>query len=104
LVINSLLTDFTQIVAEAQERRQTFERGQTAMRDDFDAIPEAERQREGAGCMLVRIYHDIGLAAVADALNLLTVEFDADLNLSLERGEFYLLPADPSLARAEIAA
>ncbi len=70
------------------------------MRDDFDAIPEASGQREGAGCMLARIYHDIGLAAVADALQLLTAEFDPDLNLSLERGEFYLLPADPSLGRA----
>jgi hypothetical protein len=74
------------------------------MRDDFDAIPEAEAHREGAGYMLVRIYHDIGLAAVADALNLLTAEFDADMNLSLERGEFYLIPADASLARAEMTA
>ena len=96
--------DFAQIVGEPQERRQTFERGQQAMRDDFDAIPEAEPQREGAGSILVRIYHDIGLAAVADALNLLADEFDADLNLSLERGEFYLLPADPSRARDEMAA
>jgi hypothetical protein len=74
------------------------------MRDDFDAIPEAEGHREGDGCMLIRIYHDIGLAAVADALNLLTAEFDADMNLSLERGEFYLLPVDASPARAEMAA
>ena len=50
--------------------------------------------------MLTRIYHDIGLAAVADALDLLTVEFDPDMNRSLERGEFYLLPVDLSLARA----
>ena len=74
LVINSLLTDFTQITRQAQERRQTFERGRTAIAAsaDSDAIPEAEAHREGAGYMLVRIYHDIGLAAVADALNLLT--------------------------------
>ena len=70
------------------------------MRNDFDAIPEAGGQREGAGCMLARMYHDIGLAAVADALHLLAAEFDPDMNLSLERGEFYLLPADPSLWRA----
>lgn len=74
------------------------------MRDDFDAIPDAGDQRDGDGSMLVRIYHDIGLAAVADALDLLTAEFDPDLNRALERGEYYLLPADPSLARTVMAA
>jgi hypothetical protein len=74
------------------------------MRDDFDAIPDAGGQRDGAGSMLTQIYHDIGLAAVADALDLLRSEFDPDLNHSLERGEFYLLPNDPSLGRTEIAA
>ena len=67
---------------------------------EYFPIPEAGGQREGAGCMLARIYHDIGLAAVADALHLLTADFDPDLSLSLERGEFYLFPADPSLGRA----
>jgi hypothetical protein len=70
------------------------------MLDDFYAIPEADDQREATGSMLARIYHDIGLAAVANALDLLTVEFDPDMNRSLERGEFYLLPVDLSLARA----
>ena len=65
------------------------------MRSDFDAIPEASGQRERAGSVLARIYHDIGLAAVADALELLALDFDADMNLSLERGEFYLAPASP---------
>lgn len=65
------------------------------MRNDFEAIPEASGQRERAGSVLARIYHDIGLAAVADALDLLTIDFDADMNLSLERGEFYLAPASP---------
>ncbi len=54
--------------------------------------------------MLARIYHDIGLAAVADALNLLAADFDPDLNESLRRGEYYLLPADRALARVGVAA
>jgi len=62
------------------------------MRDDFDAIPEAVGR---SGSVLTRIYHDIGLAAVADALNLLALDFDADMNQSLERGEFYLMPTRP---------
>lgn len=74
------------------------------MRDDFDAIPDAGGRRNTAGTMLTRIYHDIGLAAVADALNLLTVEFDPELKDSLERGEFYLLPAESAIARPEITA
>jgi hypothetical protein len=74
------------------------------MRDDFDAIPDPDGPRGAAGTMLTRIYHDIGLAAVADALNLLTVEFDPELKDSLERGEFYLLPADPAIAPARMTA
>jgi hypothetical protein len=70
------------------------------MRDDFDAIPEATGR---SGSVLTRIYHDIGLAAVADALNLLRAEFDPDMSQSLERGEFYLLPAAPEFAGARHA-
>jgi hypothetical protein len=73
------------------------------MRDDFDAIPEADDRRHGAGSMLARIYLDIGLAAVAEALNLMRTEFEPDLSRSIERGEFYLLP-DRSRARAEMVA
>ena len=73
------------------------------MRDDFDAIPDAGRHRDAFGA-LTRIYHDIGLAAVADALDLLTLDFDPDLNRSLARGEFYLLPPEPALARAGFGA
>jgi len=69
------------------------------MRHDFDAIPDAA-PRERAGSVLARIYHDIGLAAVAEALDLLAMDFDPDMNRSLERGEFYLVPANPSLAQA----
>jgi hypothetical protein len=70
------------------------------MRDDFDAIPEAVGR---SGSVLTRIYHDIGLAAVADALDLLSLDFDPDMNQSLERGEFYLMPARPEFARASHA-
>jgi hypothetical protein len=70
------------------------------MRSDFDAIPDADERRAGGGTALSRIYHDIGLAAVAEALDLLTADFDPDLNSSLERGEFYLLPSAGSLARS----
>jgi len=71
------------------------------MRDDFDAIPQRPVQ---SGSVLARIYHDIGLAAVADALNLEAAEFEADLKESLERGEFYLLPSDSKLARTGMVA
>ncbi len=73
------------------------------MRHDFDAIPEAANQRDGVGSMLTHIYHDIGLAAVAEALGLMTAEFDADLAQSIERGGYYLIPSVPS-ARIEMAA
>jgi len=62
------------------------------MRHDFDAIPEAAGQRAGGGSMLTRIYHDIGLAAVAAALKLDIREFDTDLADSIERGKYYLIP------------
>jgi hypothetical protein len=74
------------------------------MRHDFDAIPEAAGRREGVGSMLTRIYHDIGLAAVADALGLLSAEFDADLAQSIERGEYYLIPVTSSDSRMGMAA
>ena len=67
---------------------------ETVMREDLYAIPDVDAGRRSQGTMLARIYHDIGLAAVADALHLLNVEFDPELNESLERGESYLLPAD----------
>jgi hypothetical protein len=73
------------------------------MRDDFDAIPDAADERS-AGSLLMRIYHDIGLAAVAEALRLPSADFDPEMIQSLERGEFYLLPTSRELARAEAAA
>jgi len=41
------------------------------MQHDFDAIPEAAAPRR-SGSMLTRMYHDIGLAAIAGAILMLT--------------------------------
>lgn len=69
------------------------------MRNDyFGVIPDAGAERN-AGSELTRIYRDIGLAAVAEALRLPTDSFEPEMIESLERGELYLLP--PALARAE---
>ena len=73
------------------------------MLDDFDVIPDAGEERR-AGSVLTRIYHDIGLAAVAEALRLSWAEFDPEMIQSLERGEFYLLPSGRELAQAEMDA
>jgi hypothetical protein len=70
------------------------------MRDDcFHIIPDAGDERI-AGSALTRVYRDIGLAAVAEALRLPMQGFEPEMIQSLERGEFYLLPAYPSLAQA----
>jgi hypothetical protein len=69
------------------------------MRYDFDVIPEADEER-AAGSVLTRIYHDIGLAAVAEALKLSSAEFDPEMIRALERGEYYLLPHSRELAQA----
>ena len=70
------------------------------MEHDFDAIPEAATPRQ-AGSMLIRMYHDIGLAAIADALGLMNADFDGDLEESIERGQFYLLPTRSTAALEE---
>ena len=57
----------------------------------FQFIPEAGAERR-ASSVLTRIYRDIGLAAVADALRLPAEGFEAEMIESLERGEFYLVP------------
>jgi hypothetical protein len=70
------------------------------MRDDyFQVIPDAGDERN-AGSVLTRIYHDIGLAAVAEALRLPMEGFEPEMIESLERGEFYLLPPERVLAQA----
>jgi hypothetical protein len=73
------------------------------MRYDFDVIPEAAGERS-AGSVLTGIYHDIGLAAVAEALSLSSAEFDPEMISALERGEYYLVPAGRELAQTEAAA
>jgi hypothetical protein len=70
------------------------------MQDDyFHVIPDASDERS-AGSVLARIYRDIGLAAVAEALRVPTEGFEPEMIESLERGEFYLLPAADALAQA----
>ena len=70
------------------------------MQDDyFHVIPDASDERS-AGSVLARIYRDIGLAAVAEALSVPTEGFEPDMIESLERGEFYLLPPTGALAQA----
>jgi hypothetical protein len=70
------------------------------MRDDrFEFIPDAGDQRR-VSSVLTRIYRDIGLAAVAEALRLPTDGFEPEMIESLERGEFYLLPPARALAPA----
>ena len=74
------------------------------MRDDFfHIIPDAGDERS-AGSALTRIYRDIGLAAVAEALRLPTDGLEPEMVKSLERGEFYLLPPTGALALAETGA
>ena len=71
------------------------------MRDDrFEFIPDAGDERR-ASSVLTRIYRDIGLAAVAEALRLRTGDFEPEMIELLERGEFYLLPPTRALAEAQ---
>ena len=67
--------------------------------DRFQFIPNADDGRR-ASSVLTRIYRDIGLAAVAEALRLPTEGFEPEMIESLERGEFYLLPPTGALAEA----
>jgi hypothetical protein len=70
------------------------------MRDDrFQFIPDAGDERR-ASSVLTRIYRDIGLAAVAEALRLPTEGFEPEMIESLERGVFYLLPPTDALVQA----
>jgi hypothetical protein len=73
------------------------------MRNDFHIIPDTDDERR-AGSVLARIYHDIGLAAVAEALRLPLTNFEPEMIESLERGESYLLRPRRELARAATAA
>jgi hypothetical protein len=68
------------------------------MRNDYHVIPDADDKRR-AGSVLARIYHDIGLAAVAQALRLPPAGFEPEMIASLERGDFYLVRPRRELAR-----
>jgi hypothetical protein len=67
--------------------------------DRFQFIPDAGDERKALS-ILTRIYLDIGLAAVAEALRLPPDGFEPDMIESLERGEFYLLPPAGALAKS----
>ncbi|MBV8796480.1 MAG: hypothetical protein JO136_16235 [Hyphomicrobiales bacterium] len=71
--------------------------------DRFQFIPDAGDDRQALS-VLTRIYRDIGLAAVAEALRLPTDGFEPDMIESLERGEFYLLPPGGALAQTSAGA
>ena len=71
--------------------------------DRFQFIPDAGDNRQALS-VLTRIYRDIGLAAVAEALRLPTDGFEPDMIESLERGEFYLLPPGGGLAQTRAGA
>ena len=62
----------------------------------FQFIPDADDGRR-ASSVLTRIYRDIGLAAVAEALRLPAEGFEPEMIESLERGEFYLRPPTRAL-------
>ena len=62
------------------------------MRDHF---AEPRSQRGSPETLLTRIYHEVGLAAVAEALDLLTARFDLEMDKSLQRGEFFLISSCP---------
>ena len=71
------------------------------MRDDHFSLSRMRATSAEPSSVLTRIYRDIGLAAVADALRLPTDGFEPDMIESLERGEFYLLPPPARLRRPE---
>src|SRR5271154_1481717 len=82
-VNNSLLRPFTQPhetsalgAPRLAESNRSLNR---LMRDDyFQVIPDASDERS-AGSVLARIYRDIGLAAVADALRVPTEGFEPEM-------------------------
>ena len=100
--INSLLSPFTQPPgprrASAKGLR-VAEYNQFMGDDRFQFIPDAGDERKALS-VLTRIYRDIGLAAVAEALELPAEGFEPDMVESLERGEFYLLPPAGALVSA----
>ncbi len=68
------------------------------MRHDLTAIPDVIEARAGRSRLLSRLYHDIGLAAVAAEFELPVAQFDPELGEAVERGARYLTPPDLVLA------
>lgn len=100
--INSLLSPFTQPAGAGRagvKGLRVAEYNQSMGDDRFQFIPDAGDERKALS-VLTRVYRDIGLAAVAEALRLPTEGFEPDMIESLERGEFYLLPPAGALAQA----
>ena len=69
----------------ARPRQQLKAELRAIMRNDFHIIPDADERR--AGSVLARIYHEIGLAAVAQALRLPSAAFEPEMIELIERGE-----------------
>jgi hypothetical protein len=86
-------------VARQRQSLRVSEFNQFMGDDRFQFIPDAGDDRKALS-VLTRIYRDIGLAAVAEALRLPTEGFEPDMIESLERGEFYLAPPTGALAQA----
>ena len=96
--INSLLTRFTQrhrkgarVTARPGCKRR---RSRALMRNDFHIIPDTDDERR-AGSVLARIYHDIGLAAVAEALRLPLGQFRAGDDRVARTGRVLSASASP---------
>jgi hypothetical protein len=68
------------------------------MRHDLAANPDVIEARAGRSKLLSRLYHDIGLAAVAAEFELPIERFDPELAEALERGARYLTPPNVVLA------
>ena len=60
------------------------------MRHDLSAIPESVEVPAGRTRLLARLYRDIGLAAVAEELELTGEKFEPELAAAIERGSRYL--------------
>ena len=60
------------------------------MRHDLTAIPDAMEKRAGGSRLLSRLYHEIGLAAVAFELDVEVTELAPESCEMIRRGARYL--------------
>jgi hypothetical protein len=68
------------------------------MRERLAVTPDAIEARAGRSRLLSRLYHDVGLAAVAAEFELPFERFDPELAEALERGARHLTPPKLGLA------